>query len=167
MRLFVESQLMWDINKDYSELVNEFMHAFYKDAAPEMLEYYNLIKMRYEQAEILLGHEFSSIYSDIGSKQIWTPGVVDAISRIFDKAYAKIEHYKAEDPETYTKLYERLKEIEITLLYTKLSYYRGDYAQATVNQMIDEFNYYTSKFSILVVRENGAQLQGMFDAYKK
>ena len=57
--------------------------------------------------------------------------------------------------------------IEITLLYTKLSYYRGDYAQATVNQMIDEFNYYTSKVGLLVVRENGAQLQGMFDAYKK
>ena len=167
MRLFVESQLMWDINKNYAELVNEFMNAFYKDAAPEMLEYYNLIKMRYEQAEILLGHEFSSIYSEIGSKQIWTTGVVDAISRIFERAYAKIARYKTEDPETYTKLYERIKEIEITLLYTKLSYYSGDYAQETINQMVDDFNYYTSKFGIDRVQEGGAALQGMFDAYKK
>jgi hypothetical protein len=123
--------------------------------------------MRYEQAEILLGHEFSSIYSEIGSKQIWTTGVVDAISRIFERAYAKIAHYKTEDPETYTKLYERIKEIEITLLYTKLSYYSGDYAQETINQMVDDFNYYTSKFGIDRVQEGGAALQGMFDAYKK
>ncbi|MBQ7912472.1 MAG: DUF4838 domain-containing protein [Clostridia bacterium] len=167
MRLFVESQLMWDINKNYSELVQEFLNAFYKDAAPEMLEYYNLIKMRYEQAEVLLGHEFSTIYSDIGSKQIWTTGVVDGISGIFERAYAKIEHYKTEDPATYTKLYERIKEIELTLIYTKLSYYRGDYAQETINQMVDDFNYYTSKFGIIYVKENGASLQGMFDDYKK
>jgi hypothetical protein len=163
----VESQLMWDINKNYAELVNEFMYAFYKDAAPEMLEYYNLIKMRYEQMEILYGHEFSTIYSEIGSKQIWTPGVVNAISGIFERAYAKIEHYKTEDPAMYTKLYERMKEVEITLMYTKLSFYHGDYSQETINQLVDDFNYYTSKFGILVVRENGATLQGMFDAYKK
>ena len=167
MRLFVESQLMWDINKNYSELVTEFMNAFYKDAAPEMLEYYNFIKMRYEQAEILLGCEFSTIYSDIGSKQIWTPGVVDAISRIFEKAYAKIEHYKTEDPAMYEKLYERIKELELTLIFTKLSCYHGDYAQETINQMVDDFNYYTSKFGILIVREGGPSLQGMFDAYKQ
>ena len=167
MRLFVESQLMWDIDKNYTELVNEFMQAFYKDAAPEMLEYYNFIKMRYEQMEILFGHEFSTIYSDIGSKQIWTAGVVDAISGIFERAYAKIEHYKTEDPEMYTKLYERMKEIEITLIYTKLRYYRGDYSQEVINQMVDDFNYYTSKFDINRVQENGAATQGMFDAYKK
>ena len=167
MRLFVESQLMWDINKNYTELVNEFMYAFYKDAAPEMLEYYNLIKMRYEQMEALFGYEFSTIYSDIGSKQIWTAGVVDAISGIFERAYAKIEHYKTEDPEMYTKLYERMKEIELTLIYTKLRYYRGDYSQEVINQMVDDFNYYSSKFDINRVQENGAATQGMFDAYKK
>ena len=167
MRLFVESQLMWDINKNYTELVNEFMYAFYKDAAPEMLEYYNFIKMRYEQMEVLFGHEFSTIYSDIGSKQIWTAGVVDAISGIFERAYAKIAHYKTEDPEMYTKLYERMKEIELTLIYTKLRYYRGDYSQEVINQMVDDFNYYSSKFDINRVQENGAATQGMFDAYKK
>lgn len=167
MRLFVESQLMWDINKNYAELVNEFMYAFYKDAAPEMLEYYNFIKMRYEQMEVLFGHEFSTIYSDIGSKQIWTAGVVDAISGIFERAYAKIEHYKTEDPEMYTKLYERMKEIELTLIYTKLRYYHGDYSQEVINQMVDDFNYYSSKFDINRVQENGAATQGMFDAYKK
>ena len=167
MRLFVESQLMWDINKNYTELVNEFMYAFYKDAAPEMLEYYNLIKMRYEQMEALFGYEFSTIYSDIGSKQIWTAGVVDAISGIFERAYAKIEHYKTENPEMYTKLYERMKEIELTLIYTKLRYYRGDYSQEVINQMVDDFNYYSSKFDINRVQENGAATQGMFDAYKK
>lgn len=167
MRLFVESQLMWDVNKNYTELVKEFMSAFYKDAAPEMLEYYNLIKMRYEQAEILFGNEFDTIYSDIGSKEIWTSGVVDAISGIFERAYAKIAHYQSEDHAMYQKLYERIKKLEITIIYTKLNSYHEDYSQDVVNQMIDEFNYYTSKFNILYHEENGAPVQGMFDSYKK
>ncbi|MBR2321687.1 MAG: hypothetical protein IKA57_06085, partial [Clostridia bacterium] len=96
-----------------------------------------------------------------------TAGVVDAISGIFERAYAKIEHYKTEDPEMYTKLYERMKEIELTLIYTKLRYYRGDYSQEVINQMVDDFNYYSSKFDINRVQENGAATQGMFDAYKK
>lgn len=168
MRLFVESQLMWDIDKNYGELVEEFMTAFYKDAAPEMEEYYDFIRMRYEQAKLSYNSDFSSIYSDIGSREIWSDSVVDAVSRIFAKAYDKIEHYKTTNPEMYRKLYDRIKELEVSVMFTKLSYYRANYSQYELNAMIDEFNYYTAKFGITLVKEHDVDTTtGMFDAFKK
>lgn len=171
LRLFVQSQLMWDLNKDYNTLVDEFIGAFYKDAAAEIKEYYDLVKFRYEQAKVLQGIKFDGIYSDIASKSIWTEGVVNTISDIFQRAYAKIEKYKTSDPATYTKLYERIIELELTNIYTILTYYRDNYKQADLNKMIDDFNYYTSKFGIIHYREGTAALvyatNGMFDMYKK
>lgn len=167
MRLFVESQIMWDVNRNYAELADEFIRAFYKDAAGEIKEYYDLIRIVYEQAAVLQGMNFSSIYSDISAKEIWTEGVVDAVSRLFDSAYAKIEHYKTDDPQTWQKLYDRLKELELTIIYTKLSYYRSNYSQSQINDMIDDFNFYCSKYGVSVIQERGASTYGMFDAYKQ
>ena len=168
MRLFVESQLMWDISKNYASLVQEFMAAFYKDAAAEMKEYYDLIRMRYEQARLTYNSDFSSIYSDIGSREIWSDSVVDAISRLFERAYEKIAHYKTQDPAMHQKLYDRIKELEVSLLYTKLSYYRANYSQSELNAYIDDFNYYTAKCGITLVREHAEfTTTGMFDEYKQ
>lgn len=168
MRIFVESQIMWDVNRNYAELVDEFMNAFYKDAAPEMKEYYNLLRMRYEQMERLYNMDFSSIYADIGARTIWAENVVDAISRIFDRAYEKIARYKTEDPAMHTKLYDRIKELEVSLIFTKMSYYRSNYSQTTINSMIDDFNRYTSQWGITLTRENDKTgVSGMFDAYRK
>ena len=171
MRLFVQSQLMWDLNKDYNKLVDEFIGAYYKDAKVEIREYYDFLKLRYEQVRILQGMQFNSIYSDIGTKDIWTQGVVDTISGIFKRAYAKIEHYKMQDPAMYTKLYERIKELELTNIYTNLSYYYDNFEQADLNKMVDEFNYYTSKFGIIHYREGtqavAYETYGLFDSFKK
>lgn len=144
------------------------MQAFYKDAAPEMKEYYDLVRMRYEQMEALHNMDFSSVYADIGARSIWTENVVDAISRIFERAYEKIGHYRIEDPALFTKLQSRIKELEVSLIYTKLSYYRSNYSQTEINSMIDDFNYYTSLWSITLIKENDPTVvSGMFDSFRR
>ncbi len=167
MRLFVESQIMWDVDRSYSDLAYEFIDAFYKDASEEIREYYDLIRALYEKAAVVNNVSFASIYADISSKEVWTESVVDALSKLFQRAYGKIEHYKTEDPEMWQKLYDRLKELEITITYTKLNFYRSNYTQAELNVLIDEFNYYCEKYGINKIAESGANASGLFDAYRK
>lgn len=167
MRLFVESQIMWDVNRSYDELATEFINAFYKDAAAEVKEYYDLIRALYEKAETHDGISFASIYDDISTKSVWTEGVVDAFSRLFERAYQKIEHYKTDDLTMWQKLYDRLKEIELTITYTKLNYYRSNYTQAELNALIDEYNYYCAKYGINKIAEGGATAAGLFDSFKQ
>ena len=168
MRYFVESQILWDTTKNYDELVNEFMTHFYKDASAEIREYYDFIRMRYEQASILNDTSYcDDIYSNIGDKEIWTEGVVNHIDKIFQRAYAKIEHYKTEDTDMYEKLLNRIKELELTNTYTKLKYYSANYTQSQTNALVDEYNYYTLKFDICFIKEGGEAAVGYFDNLKK
>lgn len=167
MRYFVESQILWDTSKNYDELVNEFMEHFYKDAAPEIREYYDFTRMRYEQAIVLQEKELTGIYSDIGDKEIWTEGVVDAMDRIFKKAYAKIAHYQTEDFATYEKLFNRIKVLEMTLTYIKLKDYSHNYTQTEKNFLVDDFNAYVTKFDMNRIKEGGTATSGLFDNLKK
>ena len=144
------------------------MTHFYKDAYAEIREYYDFIRMRYEQASILNEESYcGGIYSNIGDKKIWTEGVVDHIDRIFQRAYAKIEHYQTENPEMYSKLLNRIKELELTNTYTKLKYYSANYTQSEKNALVDEFNYYALKFDICLVKEGGEATVGLFDNLKR
>lgn len=164
MKLFVQSQIMWDPTKNYDELVDEFMEHFYKDAAPFMREYYDLIRMRYKQAQLLDGAQFSSIYSNIGSNKIWTLDFVSALDRLFDKAYSAINHYATEDRNTYAKLYDRLKEVEITLMYAKLSHYNNKFTQEELDLLIDEYKFYCNKYNIVQNAESeSGNIQNAFD----
>lgn len=166
MRLFVESQLMWDSSRNYDELANEFMAHYYDEAATAVRKYYDAVRLRYEQAHVLDNADFSSIYSDIGSKKIWTEGFVSQIDKIFAEAYAAIEPLKQSNPDRYLKLYDRLKEIELTNTYTKLSYYNGNYSQNELDAMIDEWKYYVSKYKITYIAENSpVDVLTMFDVY--
>ena len=167
MRYFVESQILWDTSKNYDELADEFMRHFYKDAYAEVREYYDYTRFRYEQMEVLHGMKFADIYADIGNKEIWTQEVVRVIDDMFARAYKKIEHYKTTDSEMYDKLFGRIKELELTVLYTKLKNYSDSYTQAQKNLMVDEFNNYVLKFDINVVKEGGTPTLGLFDNLKK
>lgn len=166
MRVFVESNLMWDMDQSYDDLVNEFMGAFYKDAAPAIRKYYDFTRMRYKQCETLLEKYFDSIYANIGDKSIWTAPVVSALDDIFAEAYDSLAHYETENPELYKTLVSRVKRLELTVTYTKLTFYRRNYSQAELNRLIDEFNQYTSMFSILDYNEMNS-CGGMFDDFRK
>ncbi len=167
MRIFVESKLMWNVDLSYDDLVNQFMNAYYKDAATAVRKYYDFTRMRYEQCEEVLGMTFLSIYANIGSREIWTEEVVSALDRIFDEAYKSIEHYKTEDPSLYDTLKSRVKRLELMVIYTKLYNYNFNYSQAELNVLVDDFNKYTSKFQILDYQENGGSCSGMFDSYRQ
>ena len=144
------------------------MAHFYKDAAEEIRMYYDLTRMRYEQASVLNGMSYTTdIYSNIGDSDIWTEGVVDQIDRIFKKAYEKIDHYKTEDADMYEKLYNRIKELVLTLTYTKLKHYSSSYTQKEINGLVDEFNFYTFKFDINREKEGEFPTTGLFDNLKK
>lgn len=166
MRLFVESQLMWNASRNYDALVDEFITNYYDGAATAMRAYYDAVRLRYEQAKVFDDADFSSIYSDIASKTIWTEGFVSRLDSIFAEAYASILPLKDSDPERYGTLYDRIKKVELTLVYCKLSSYSDNYAQDELDALIDDWKYYTSRFGITQTQENNSpDVQTMFDAY--
>jgi hypothetical protein len=91
---------------------------------------------------------------------------VAQVDKIFDEAYAAIEPLKQSKPERYQKLYDRLKEIELTNIYTKLSYYNVNYSQHELDELIDEWKFYVNKYNIKQIAENSpVDVLTMFDIY--
>lgn len=163
MRVFVESQLMWDIGQGYDNLVNEFMQAYYRDAAPAVRKFYELIRNRYARYyavdDTSLG---GGIYDSIGDSDIWTENLVNALGDALDDALSAVEKYKATDNELYAKLHDRIMKEYLSVIFLKLSYYQASYTSAQIADMKANFKYYTTYFQITNYAENDS-LEGLFD----
>lgn len=163
MRVFVESQLMWDIGQGYDNLVNEFMQAYYRDAAPAVRKFYELIRNRYARYyavdDTSLG---GGIYDSIGDSDIWTENLVNALGDSLDDALSAVEKYKTTDNELYAKLHDRIMKEYLSVIFLKLSYYQASYTSAQIAEMKANFKYYTTYFQITNYAENDS-LEGLFD----
>ena len=163
MRVFVESQLMWDIDQGYDNLVNEFMQAYYRDAAPAVRKFYELIRNRYARYyavdDTSLG---GGIYDSIGDSDIWTENLVNALGDALDDALSAVEKYKTTDNELYAKLHDRIMKEYLSVIFLKLSYYQASYTSAQIAEMKANFKYYTTYFQITNYAENDS-LEGLFD----
>lgn len=163
MRVFVESQLMWDIGQGYDNLVNEFMQAYYRDAAPAVRKFYELIRNRYARYyavdDTSLG---GGIYDSIGDSDIWTENLVNALGDALDDALSAVEKYKTTDNELYAKLHDRIMKEYLSVIFLKLSYYQASYGSAEIAAMKADFKYYTTYFQITNYAENDS-LEGLFD----
>ena len=163
MRVFVESQLMWDIDQGYDNLVNEFMQAYYRDAAPAVRKFYDLIRNRYARYyavdDTSLG---GGIYDSIGDSDIWTENLVNALGEALDDALSAVEKYKTTDNELYAKLHDRIMKEYLSVIFLKLSYYQASYGSAEIAAMKADFKYYTTYFQITNYAENDS-LEGLFD----
>lgn len=163
MRVFVESQLMWDIGQGYDNLVNEFMQAYYRDAAPAVRKFYKLIRNRYARYyavdDTSLG---GGIYDSIGDSDIWTENLVNALGDALDDALSAVEKYKTTDNELYAKLHDRIMKEYLSVIFLKLSYYQASYTSAQIAEMKANLKYYTTYFQITNYAENDS-LEGLFD----
>lgn len=163
MRVFVESQLMWDIGQGYDNLVNEFMQAYYRDAAPAVRKFYELIRNRYARYyavdDTSLG---GGIYDSIGDSDIWTENLVNALGDALNDALSAVEKYKTTDNELYAKLHDRIMKEYLSVIFLKLSYYQASYTSAQIAEMKANFKYYTTYFQITNYAENDS-LEGLFD----
>ncbi len=163
MRIFVESQLMWDIDQGYDNLVNEFMQAYFREGAPAIRRYYDLIRNRYAHYYAIDDTSLGGgIYDSIGDSDIWTENLVNAMGDALDDALDSIEKYKTTDGGLYKKLYDRIMKEYLSVIYLKLSYYQSSYTTAQISEMKSDFKHYTTYFQITNYSE-GNSLEGLFE----
>lgn len=162
MRIYVESELMWDVTKDYDSLVRKFMKNYFREGAEAMYQYYTLIRNRFAYYQGMEVSNLGGIYSDIGNSAIWSEPVVSALSECIDEALKAIEPLKATDAELYTKVKNRIMKENISVLFLKLTHHSSYYSTAEVVQMKADFKHYTTLFGVNAVREGG-NLDGLFE----
>lgn len=159
MRLYIESQLLWNIDQNYDDLVHEFMENYYKDASESLELYYRITKDRYTYFSNA-NQIPNGIKSDIvDNVECWNKPTVDALQNALNNGLKAIEKYQGVDDELYTKLYYRIKREMITTYYLLISYYSDFYSQFALEEMKAEFNSLVNYFKLTKISEGGSGIE--------
>ncbi len=129
-------KLMWNVYEDSNKLIENFMNAYYKDGAPYMMEYFNLMRTHINNKEISETKFHMTTYTDAhapyyNTDATWPKAVLEkALSLIeqADKAYDKIQ-----DNELREKLKSRVLKESFCVRFTILKNY-GKYYSYTAKE---------------------------------
>ncbi len=166
MRIYVQSQLMWDTSQSYEDLAMDFMEHYYGPAADGIKAYYHTIRAHYhylEQNNAASG----TVFFLLDDKNIWPIGMVNNMLACLDDALEALEPLKETDPDRYQVLYSRVQKERLSPIYMMLSYYIDQLSDETKNAYITDFEIYTKMFGIESVRESSFGLQSLIDGWKK
>lgn len=103
LSIYLQSKLTWNTSLDTEELVNKFMKAMYKDAAPIMKEI--LESMRLHNAKYKKDTEY---VSSVAMAKNFPYATLQGWLNDFDEALAAIDSYKDSDPATYNMLKDHI-----------------------------------------------------------
>jgi hypothetical protein len=149
LRSYLHAELVWDVDLDMNVLINDFMNAYFKSAAPYMLEYFHLVNANYalmEKTQGYLGYAGPWESRDNALAEYYPKAYLNKCLEIFDRAYEAIE--KIEDANERALVLKRVKTESLSPRYIMLDHYQGYYDVAQVRNMIIEFQKDTEKIGL-------------------
>ena len=143
MRVYVESNLMWNTNLVYDDLVDEFMEHYYGPAAPYVSNMYDemVAYNAYIVEELKVDHG-SSI---INSAKYWKFSYVESIRKIMEQALATCE--QIEDVELREKFYWRTADGYLENIYMQMQFHMEQYDKEHCLNVIELYEKVVDKFS--------------------
>lgn len=154
MRMWVQSQLLWDTSLNVNELVKEFIDFYYGEAANEIYKYFQELQTYYLYLESQPSSGFvGNIFNTIAAQQFWPKGILDHFDGYFDAAYEKIEPLRESEPARFKTLTDRIDKLHMTIDYLLLTNYQSSYKLDEVTAMIEEFEQNIDRFSLFNYRE--------------
>ena len=173
LRTYLESKLMWDTTLDSNALIDNFMTNVYKQAAPYMKEYFNLLRLNGKATEERFkadGKEYHlNPYGDTPYRfntETYSKSVVVRLTELLDSAYASFDGMT--DTVKQNELRKRIRKERFCFNYIVLSNYglyydisSPDYAAA-----VAEYEAEAAYFGAQYYRE-GYSVQDFIDSLKQ
>lgn len=133
LNVYLNSKLQWNVYADQNKIIEDFMNNYYKDAAPYMKEYLNLMRTHLasvEQDKKAKGEEFHwGMYAtstpETATYQTWPAAVLEKAMDLLDKASA--EYDNIEDAELRETMKLRILRESICVRYIILNNYEFYY----------------------------------------
>lgn len=156
LRNYIQAELMWDVEQDMNLLIERFIKAYYKDAAPYMQEYFNLINSNYALMERTRGYLWYPgpwESRDNALAEYYPKSYLNACLALFEKAYEAIE--KMPDGEEKSKALLRVRREELSPRYIVLEHYKNYYENADLRAMFTQFEQDAQELGLSYYKESG------------
>ena len=126
MALYVKSSLNRDSSLSTEELINDFAEHYYKQAAPKIMEYFNLLRMHFAELSANYGQDSYS-GGDWHDMRFWPESFLIKSLDLLDEAFAAIEPLRTEDYDLWETLYDRVLRETLSTRYWMLTFYPDYY----------------------------------------
>jgi len=116
LKCYLNSKLAWNVDADYTGLIDDFFANYFKNASAPMRKYFNSFRIwsEYLKANTKIPGQVQSSISD---KTYWPKRILEEWQGYIKEAYKAIEPLKATDKTAYEKVYERIEKEEITIRF--------------------------------------------------
>ena len=137
MDMWVRSRLLWDIHKDYKQLMNEFIEAFHGPSADCINNYIDRLTFHYLNHMLPLGYNGAATAATTTIKN-YPLSFVESINDDFDKGLDVIKQSGLSE-ERIDVLSKRLEYESIFFKYVELTLYSSYFSKAELIDKIDNF----------------------------
>lgn len=152
LRIYVQSNLMWNGNQTAESLIRKFIDGYYGEASDEMYEYYTLLNTWQETVR----KNYNACNGDVwdtpsGKADYWPHEMLMRFDEALDRAEEKILPLKSPDNAAYAKLHARIEKERMLNLYFRLTFHRAYYNNGELAEMINRFERITSANKITYI----------------
>lgn len=156
MRDYVQAELMWDVEQDINVLIDKFIDNYYKQAAPYIKEYFNLINANYALMEKTQGYNWYAgpwESRDNALVEFYPKAYLNRCLEILDAAKKEVE--KIEDGQLKRTLMTRLEKEELSPRYIVIEHYKEYYDNATLRNLFTDFQEDANRLGLSYFKESG------------
>lgn len=133
LNVYLNSKLQWNVYADQNRIIDDFMENFYKDGAPYMKEYLNLMRTHLASVEEDWKEKGESFHWGMYAKdtpytataETWPAAVLEKATDLLEKASAAYDGI--EDAELREKLKTRILRESVCVRYVLLNNYESYY----------------------------------------
>ena len=116
LKQYVQSKLAWNVNSDMNTHIQNFIRAYYGEAAEPMQKYFDrmIALTTYDFYELDMG---GRVYENLSNPKFFPKGEIDIWDDLVNEGYALIKPLEQTDNARYTVLKDRLDNEYISVLY--------------------------------------------------
>lgn len=158
MKNYVYAKLMWNPYQDYNVLVDNFIYYYYKEAAPYIREYYDLMRINYMVVEKQQAEKGETLPSGMyetalqAGTEVYSVAYTKKINQLIDKALETAE--SIEDPERRETVLRRVKTEALSPRYFMIQLHSSTIPESETVKYIDQFETWAAEIGMSELSEN-------------
>lgn len=153
LRLYVQSELLWDVSQDYQSLAKEFIDVYYGAAAPQVWEYFQLT-ISNNATQVFENNMTQGITTgNPAAEKFWPFELVDRMAKVLDEAEKQYDYLAEQDAEQYDVMVNRVRQQKVTVQYLQMQNYSHYYSKSDITAILDEMEKTVNKNSFLRIDE--------------
>ena len=151
---YSNSKLMFNVNADYSKIVDDFFANYYREAAAPMKEYFNELKIWLKHLEETNPeHNFGGIGNDIATSKFWPKKMLDRWCGLIEEAKNAIKIHESSNPELYATLKQHIDLESVFPKYALIDLYSSYYSLNDLAAMKREFKLLCQEVNVTHIKE--------------